>query len=151
MDSVAIFEAVRTYVSRTGLFEQVDAYQPKNAPGAGRTAAVWLVSVASVQASGLASSTARVELAVRVYIGAEIQPPERVEYLALEATDALMNAFTGAFTLGGTINLREVDVLGAHGEPLSMTSGYVDFSGAWYRAATITLPLIINDAWTQAP
>lgn len=151
MDSVAIFEAVRTYVSRTGLFEQVAAYQPKNAPGAGRTAAVWLTAVSPVQASGLSVTTARVELAVRVYVNAEVEPPERVEYMALEATDTLMNAFTGAFTLGGGVSLREVDLLGAHGTPLSMTSGYVQFDNAWYRAATVTLPLIINDAWTQAP
>ena len=43
-----------------------------------------------------------------------------------------------------------VDLLGMAGSPLGAQAGYINQDGALYRVMTITLPLLITDAWTQA-
>ena len=51
------------------------------------------------------------------------------------------------FDLNGTV--ANVDLLGAHGTPLQALFGYARFDNTTYRVATLTVPLIINDAWTE--
>jgi len=58
-----------------------------------------------------------------------------------------MASYIGGFTLGGLV--RDVDVNGEFGTPLEAVYGYVAIDGAMYRVATITIPVIVNDVWTQ--
>jgi hypothetical protein len=44
-----------------------------------------------------------------------------------------------------------VDLLGQFGTPLSAQAGYVNQDGRLFRIMTITLPLVVNDVWGQAP
>jgi hypothetical protein len=75
------------------------------------------------------------------------EPQDDIDTDILNATDLLMNEYSGDFELGG--NVREVDLLGEFGDSLSSQAGYVTIGGTMFRVMTITLPVIVNDAWNQ--
>lgn len=149
LGAAGILAAVVSHAKATGKFERVIGHEPKSAPGNGLTCAAWAQPITPVsEASGLAATTVRLELAVRTYLNMLADPQDDIDIRSLEAVDALMAAYSGDFELGGQV--RSVDLLGAHGEPLAVTPGYIELDSKLFRAFTITLPLIVNDLWTQA-
>lgn len=140
-----------SHAQSLGLFGQVLGHEPVSAPGSGLMYAMWVGSVRPIPArSGLDSVSARLELRGRVFLPADTEPMDDVDVQVTGAVSALMGAYCGDFTLGGTV--ANVDLLGAHGAGLSAEVGYTSFAGGTtYRVATLTVPLIINDAWTEAP
>jgi hypothetical protein len=149
LNSGAVIAAVSSAAGTLGLFEKVNGHEPKSAPATGGlTAAVWLRRVTpTAKASGLAVTAARLVLMVRVYGSMLSDPQDDIDPRLCAATDALLDTFCGDFTLGGLI--RNVDILGEHGVPLDANAGYLNQDGRLFRVVDITLPLIINDAWTQ--
>lgn len=148
MDTNAIIDAVVSHTLSTGLFERCNKAEPKSAPGNGLSAAVWGGRFGPVRTSGLASTSARLVLVQRLYSSMTQQPVDMIDPNLTAAVDALMSAYSGDFTLGGLI--RNVDLLGQHGLALEAVDGYLPQDGKLFRVYTITIPLIINDAWTQA-
>lgn len=145
-----LVDAAVSHAQALGVFERVNAHEPKNAPGNGLSAAVWAQSLWPVpRGSGLASTTARLVLNVRIYSNMVAEPQDMIDPNVISAVDLLMNAYSGDFELGG--NVRNVDLLGQAGVPLSAEAGYLNQDGRIYRVMTITLPLIINDVWSQVP
>jgi hypothetical protein len=67
----------------------------------------------------------------------------------MSAVAALMTAYSSDFDLGG--NVRNVDLLGAHSAGLTAQAGYLQQDERQYRVMTISLPLVVSDAWTQTP
>ncbi|NGO68518.1 hypothetical protein [Streptomyces boncukensis] len=129
-------------------FERVNGHEPKNPPGHGLTAALWVQRITPVPAaSGLASTSVRLELGVRLYIPADTQDPDTIDPHLTEATDALMDAYSGDFSLGGAV--QQVDLLGAYGDPMDAQAGYLEQDSTVFRVMTIQLPLIVSDLWTQ--
>jgi hypothetical protein len=150
MDFVAILNAVQSHAQASGLFERVNGAEPANPPGNGLTAAVWADTIGPAPAgSGLAATTARFTLMLRIYSNMLQDPPDAIDPEILAAVDALMTAYAADFQLGGLV--RNVDLLGQTGPPMAAQAGYVQQDGALYRVMTITLPVLVNDAWTQAP
>lgn len=148
-NAMTILEAAVSHALASGHFERVNAHEPKNAPGNGLTAALWAQSLSPVRgASGLLKTSARLVLNVRVYSNMLQEPQDAIDPAVIAAVDALMDAYSGDFELGG--NVRNVDLLGQAGVPLSAEAGYLNQDGRMYRVMTITLPLIINDVWSQA-
>lgn len=146
----AILAAVESHALATGRFDRVNRHEPKSAPGNGLSAAIWVQSLRPVAAaSGLNSTSARLELSERVYMGMLAEPQDDIDTRVLEAVDVLMTAYSGDFELGGLV--RNVDLLGEHGDPLSADAGYLEQDKKIYRVMVITLPLIISDLWGQAP
>jgi hypothetical protein len=84
---------------------------------------------------------------VRLYTSMLAEPQDYIDPNLVKALDALMNAYSGDFTLDGLI--RNVDLLGQTGTPLQAEAGYINIDGKMMRVVTITLPMIINDAWEQ--
>ncbi|MFD8233998.1 hypothetical protein ACFV20_19220 [Streptomyces sp. NPDC059696] len=150
LDIQTILDAVEDHASRSGYFSAINGHEPKSPPTSGITCAVWVEHIGPARgASGLDSTTARLALYVRLYSALVQQPVDAIDPDLMTALDALMGAYTNDFTLGGLV--RNVDVRGQHGDPLSARAGYLAEGGAEYRVMTITLPLIVNDLWTEAP
>jgi len=150
MNVSGIVAQVVSHAASTGLFETVNSHEPKSAPTNGLTCSVWAQRIAPIPAaSGLASTTGLVQLTVRLYTSMLQQPYDDIDPEMITAVDTLMTAYSGVFTLGGLV--RNVDLLGAHGTPLGAQAGYITQDGKVFRVMDITLPMVINDLWTQVP
>jgi hypothetical protein len=150
LDLTTYMSAAASHAQALGLFEQVLGHEPVSAPGSGLTYALWVKRVTPIPArSGLATVSVRLELTGRVLMPADSEPLDGVDIAVTGAVDELMNAYSGDFELGGSV--ANVDLLGMHGAPLGAEFGYARFDSTTYRAATLTIPLVINDVWTEAP
>ncbi|MFD7794322.1 hypothetical protein [Streptomyces sp. NPDC059759] len=150
LDLIASRAAAMSHAQELGLFEQVLDHEPTSAPGSGLIYALWVADLTPVpRRSGLNSVSARLELAGRVLMPADTEPQGDVDVAVLGAVNGLFNAYCGDFDLGGTVAI--VDLLGMHGGPLRARFGYTRLDSTTYRVATLTVPLIINDAWTEVP
>lgn len=150
LDIRTILDAVETHALASGYFQAVNGHEPKSAPQNGLTCAVWVEQIGPARGgSGLSSTSTRLALFVRLYTPMIQEPEDAIDPALMDALDALMAAYSGDFTLGGLV--RQVDLLGIYGDPLGASAGYLTTSGAEYRVMTITLPLVVNDLWSQAP
>lgn len=148
VNSTLIIEAVVSHAMAAGYFEQVNQYEPKSKPGYGLAAAVWVQDLRPVPAhSGLHISSARLLLNVRVYSNMLQEPQDMIDPKMMEAVDKLMTAYSADFTLDG-MDLF-IDLLGRAGESLGGQAGYVDIDKTIFRIFTITVPVIVNDAYEQ--
>ena len=148
MNTLGFFQAIETHLLKLGHFDQVNRHEPKNAPGNKMVAAIIAGPQGPAIGSGLALTTARVEFTIRIYVNMMAQPLDGTDPDLIAATDLVINAYSGDFTLGGTI--KAVDLLGMAGAPLGATPGYINQDNVLYRVMDITLPLLVNDAWAQA-
>jgi hypothetical protein len=150
LDINAIIDAISSSASALGLFERVNEHEPKNAPGNGLTCAIWAESLRPyASGSGLNSTTGLLTMNVRLYTSMTAEPYDLIDPNLLNATSSLINVYSGDFELGGQV--KNVDLLGATGTPLSARAGYLEIDKKILRVMTITLPLVINDVWDQAP
>lgn len=147
LDVDGIVDAAMSHAMASGWFDRVNGHEPKNPPGNGLTAAVWMERVKPVLSSGLASTSAQVVLNVRLYTSMLQEPQDAIDPTMMKALSALFEAYSGDFTLGGLV--REVDLIGAEGTSLQAEAGYLNQNGLLYRVFTITLPVIVNDVWDQ--
>ncbi|MFI1728184.1 hypothetical protein ACH40E_02875 [Streptomyces acidicola] len=148
LDIRTILSAVESHALASGYFTAVNGHEPISPPTSGITAAVWVEQIGPARGgSGLASTSTRLALYVRLYSSLVQEPADAIDPDLMTALDALMAAYSGDFTLGGLV--REVDLLGAYGDPLSARAGYLAEGGAEYRVFTIALPLIVSDLWEQ--
>jgi hypothetical protein len=139
-----------SHAQSLGTLDNVIDHEPVSAPGSGLIYALWVADVAPIPArSGLASVSVRLELNGRVYMPADTEPLGGVDVAVTDAVNGLMNAYAGDFDLNGTV--AEVDLLGQYGALLRAKFGYTRLDSTTYRVATLVIPLVINDAWTEAP
>lgn len=136
-----------SHAQALGLFEQVLGHEPVSAPGSGLTYAVWLGGIGPTQRSGLNSTSARVTFNGRVYLPADTEPMDDVDIVIGEAAASVIGAYSSDFTLGGSV--RNVDLLGEGEEALRARLGYLQLGSTTYRVATLSIPTIVNDVWTQ--
>ncbi len=150
----AITDALVSHVQLTGKFEKVSTHEPTTAPANGMTCAVWPQSLGPLVAqSGLSATSAYLVMQVRVYDNVIRMSPDEADQIdpgMLTAVDLIMASLTGEFTLVDLI--EAVDLLGIGGETLRAESGYIQIGGpgaGLYRIMTITVPLIVSEAWEQ--
>jgi hypothetical protein len=148
LDITGLLDAVVSHAMASGHYERVNQHEPENPPGHGLTCAVWADRVTALRSSGLDSVTVLVVFTVRS-MSPIFDPPDAIDPTMLAAVDSLCGAYSGDFTLGGL--LRQVDLKGAHGQPLDVRAGYLQQDGTKYRVMDIALPCIVNDLWTEAP
>jgi hypothetical protein len=150
LDVVGITAALVSHALTLGQFEVVNGHEPSNPPGRGLTCAIFFTEIGPARGtSGLVSTSARVAFTARVFSGLAQEPQDAIDPGVLGAVDALIGAYSGDFDLGGRV--RQVDLLGQFGTPLSARSGYIEVSGQKFRIADVIVPLIVNDAWEQVP
>lgn len=153
-DFQALIDAVASHAETTGEFENpVPTHEPKAKPGAGMTCSVWVDEIAPIAAaSGLASVTGLVTMALRPQTPFLQQPADQIDPLIMRAVGALMTAFAGNFQLGLAVpGVRNVDLLGAHSQGLRAKAGYVNQDGTIFRIMDVLLPIVVNDLFREAP
>lgn len=145
----AILDAAVSHADATGHFEWVTSHEPKSAP-TDVGAAFWANYIGPVPAnSGLDITSAVLVLNCRIYTSMLTEPQDLIDPRIIDATDALMAAYTGDFTLGGLIEC--VDLLGMTGEQLEAKAGYLEQDRKIFRIMTINIPVIVAEAWEQSP
>lgn len=149
--SQSIIDAIASHAMASGLFDRVNTHEPKNKPGRGLTCAIWVDRIEPARGrSGLTSTDARVVLNVRIYSNMLQNPQDGIDPNVMNATDTLFEAFTGDFSLGA--ENRFIDLLGmTQGHPLFSQSGYINIDTMTFRVITITVPVIVENAWNQSP
>ncbi len=148
-DVNALFSAVASEAKQLGAFRGTIQHEPKNAPGNGLWCAIWWAGTKPARSSGLASVSAVVTFSARIYSDMLAEPQDKIDPGVMTAAHLLMGAYAGGFTFDGEV--RMVDLLGSEGEPLACSPGYITIGSTMYRAAELTIPVIINDMWTEAP
>lgn len=135
---------------KLGVFRSVNFHEPKSAPGSGLRLAIWADSIEPVGAgSGLSATSGYVVCMARVYGSMLTKPEDEIDPSIITSMTTLMNALSGGFTLGSTV--RDLDLLGMYGQKLAARAGYLVIGSTMYRVMTLTIPVIINDLWTQVP
>lgn len=149
IDINGLVDALTSHASTTGIFDSVNGHEPKSVPGFGITYSVWVESIEPANSSGLSSTSAVVTFNGRIYMPFKMQPEDSIDPNMVNALDLLLTAYAGDFTLGDRI--RNVDVRGQEGQPLSSKSGYIEIDRAMFRVFDILIPCILNDVWQEAP
>lgn len=146
-----LVDRLASHAMSLGVFDRVNQHEPKSKPGRGLTCAIWIDRIEPARGrSGLTATDARVVFNVRVYTNMLQNPQDAIDPSVMEAVDLLFEAYSGDFQLGDTS--RWIDLLGAtQGHPLFSQSGYINIDNMVFRVMTITVPVIIENAWTQAP
>lgn len=149
LQTTELSNALQSHAMGLGHFERTVPTPPTNGPGNGLTYAVWPNRIRpSRRNSGLAQVSAAVTYFGRIHQPAGALPADDDSTQILTALDALLAAYCGDFTLGGLI--KNVDIFGAEGTELDVQAGWIRFDdSAPYRIYTITIPLVINDAWSE--
>lgn len=143
-----LFDNLISHAQRTGLFESVNGHEPKSAPGTGITASFWASTVTPVaQASGLAVTSLRIEISLRLQTNMMQQPADRIDPNLIDATNAMLSEYSTDFQLDSTV--MEIDLLGAYGTALGARFGYLNLDSTLYRAVVITIPVILDDNLKQ--
>jgi hypothetical protein len=144
----ALFSAAVSEAQALGIFARVNQHEPKNAPGAQLSCSFWVGGIKPVPAaSGLNATSGVVTLNARIYASFLAKPEDATDPLILSAACALLNAYSGGFTLGETV--RDIDLLGQYGEALSATAAYMEQDGKLFRVMEVTIPVVISDLFTQ--
>lgn len=98
--------------------------------------------------SGLNTTSVLIEFNMRLIRATNTDPMGEIDPQMMDATDALMNAYSTDFTLGGVV--AEIDLLGEYGQALESDSGFLKMTEELtFRIVDITIPCVINDVWTQ--
>jgi len=141
-----LLTAVADAASECGWCKSAETFEPKSAPQSDFHFAVCMMNATPTH-SGLNSTTFRIELACRIYVSMLREPQASIDPEITAAAWDLMSMYSAGFTLGGLV--RQVDLLGESGEPLDLKFGYINIDKKLYRIAEITLPVIVNDVFTQ--
>lgn len=150
IDISGILDGLASHAQRLGYFENVLLHEPKSAPQNGMTCAFMFERLRAFPAgSGQTAGTGLLVCVCRVYINMLQEPQDDIDKNAVEAVDALFAAYAGDFELGGKV--REIDIMGTAGFPLSAQAGYVTVDNKIFRFIDVTIPLIINDLWSLSP
>jgi hypothetical protein len=151
----ALFDSVQSHAMTLGLFDSVNTHEPKGAPGNGVICAIWIDYIGPVPSSGLNSTSGYVVFSVRSYTSMLAAPLDGIDPKLLGAVTTLLNEYTGDFefndpsTGAPSANVRNIDLHGIHGRKMDAQAGYINLDGKLQRVMTITLPVIVNDMWTQ--
>lgn len=125
-------------------------HEPKAAPTANPALALWWSDIGPARGgSGLSATTARIEYSGRVYLNFKSRSEEDIDPLLMSLTSQVIGAFSSSFTLDGDVAF--IDLLGAYGNPLAAKPGYLAMDSQEFRIAELTIPLIVDDVWSQGP
>lgn len=147
---MTVFDKVVSYALATGRFDHVNQHEPKSAPGHGLECSVWMNTLVPTRSSGLGVTSGIVTLYARIYSNFRKQPYDMIDPEIMSAVSDMLGALSNDFDLGGEADVRAIDLLGAWtNTPLSAAAGYVEIDRQMFRIMTITIPIVVNDMFTQ--
>lgn len=149
LDSQGIVDAIASHAKATGLFDRSLKHEPKTKPARGMTFSTWVDRIEPARGrSGLKATDVRVVMNCRIYTAMLQNPQDGIDPSVMNAVDVLLAAYTGDFDLGD--ENRYIDLLGmTQGHPLFGQSGYINIDNMVFRVFTITVPVIVANAWEQ--
>ncbi len=142
-------EVIQSHAERLRLFDAVNGHEPKAAPGNGITCSIWVAGFRPTQSGGLASTTMVLTFNVRLYTSMLTDPQDMIDPNLMTAVEKLVGSLSADFTLDGMESVRCIDLLGMDSEGLGGEAGYLEIDKKMFRVFTITVPLLINDAFPQ--
>lgn len=143
-----VLDQLVSKILTTGAFDRVNGHEPKSSPGSGVSCSVQLASLdPDPSHSGLASVSARLAYLVRVYLSNQTAPADGIDPAVLDATDQVIDVLGNGLTLGG--NALDIDLFGMSGAALGARAGYWTIDNKQYRIMDITVPILLDDVWTQ--
>lgn len=149
VDPAAVLTALLDHARATGVFEVTRVGEFKNAPPNALCFAVWAEGLGALaEGGGLAVTGALLTCTARIYHPALSKPESDAEVKVLSAASAYLGRLSGGFTLGGAV--RNVDLLGQTGDPLTWRFGYGTIDAKMSRIADLSIRVIMNDAWIQS-
>jgi hypothetical protein len=153
-DVRTLFDKLQSHAMRLGLFEQVNTHETKNPPGWGFTADIILDYMGPVPpGSGLAATSGLIVFYLRIYIDMLQEPLDMIDPNLGAAVSTLLSQYSSDFMLddiSSAVNdVRNIDLMGQTGRRLEAQTGYITVGGKLERVMTITIPIIMNDSWTQ--
>lgn len=147
----AVLDKIVSYALASGRFDAVNQHEPKSAPGNQVTFALWMQRVRPLpKASGLSATSGMLLLTGRIYQNFKSQPFDAIDPNVTAAALDLMGTLSSDFALSGVPSVRNIDLLGQFGTGLDAQAGYVTVDQSVYRVITITIPVIVNDMFTQS-
>lgn len=145
-----IMDTTQSHVESGGYCDTVNAHEPKNAPGRGLSAALWVARLDPLAlASGLSVTSMRLTVFARFYMNMLKEPLDGIDPAMVNAAADLMIRIAGDFTLGG--NIRNVDIKGQFGTGMFGEAGYQSIDGKMFRIYNVTIPCIVNDVLDETP
>jgi hypothetical protein len=155
-DSAAVqnlFDLVQSKVQQLAVVDSVNTVEPKSAPQNNLTCAIWIQEIIPVRTSGLNVTSALVTFTVRIYSNMLRDAQDEIDPNITQAVTSIIDAFSGSFELKDDVTqqstARMVDLLGAYGNGLSAKAGYLSIQQKMFRIMDISLPVVINDCWSQ--
>lgn len=131
-----------------GFYDSVNSHEPRSAPGSGLSLHVFTDSLIPIRAGGLNSTSVRLAWNMQTRCNMTREPMDDIDLDCAKAADWLLAELSGDFDLDIT-GVRHVDLLGAYGDPLGWTAGYIDQDSVLYRAYNLLVPVIIDNAFSQ--
>lgn len=155
LNTRAILAPILDHAAASGLFDSSQRHEPKRAPSVGTAFAMWVDKIDPIPSSGLDTTSMRLTVLGRVYGSMLAEPQDDIDPDLSDAVGALIGALVGDLELNGPDGTgpsvcRSIDVRGIHGVPLAAQAGYVEQDKALYRIYTITIPVLIDDVWSES-
>lgn len=142
----AIFVALESHARKLGVFARVNLHEPENAPGHRLSCSIILGGIAAEPAaSGLGAVSGRITFTVHLWSSMMTRPLDGVDPEVLGAVGVLLNEYSGAFSLGGAGGTRNIDLMG-----LRAQAAYLLQEGKEFRTVQITVPIVVNDLWSES-
>lgn len=149
----AIYDALQDKARALKLFRSINGAEPLNPPTSGLSYSLMFGKLGPARrASGLASTSGRLEFTARVEAPRTSQTQEQTDKALLYAVVSLMVAYSGDFELADVPDglVQSIDLLGAYGTPMEAIGGWITQGEVPYRMADMTLAVILNDVFPQA-
>jgi hypothetical protein len=143
--TATIVNTLLSHAKKCGRFSSVSARELITAPPSGVAVSIYFARMVPTL-SGLASTSTIAVFTVELSMVLPQFPADGVEVDLLNAHDVLCAAYSGDFDLG--VEGASIDLLGDR-IPMESVAGYKTIGKQLLRVISITVPVSVNDVWSQ--